>query len=51
MSPLPEDYKLKAKRDANGKINRIIIMQPEGEFGFNLIDANAAKSNESLSNG
>lgn len=51
MSPLPEDYKVKAKRDANGKINGIIIMQPEGEFGFNLIDANAAKSNESLSNG
>jgi hypothetical protein len=44
MSPLPDDYKVRAKRDANGKLIGITIMQPEGEFGFNRIDDNAAKS-------
>ena len=44
MSPLPDDYKVKAKRDGNGKLTGITIMQPEGEFGFNRIEGEAAKS-------
>ncbi|MBA4123399.1 MAG: beta-lactamase family protein [Acidobacteria bacterium] len=46
MSPLPDDYKVKAKRDASGKIIGITILQPEGEFGFNRIENDAAKSAE-----
>ncbi len=46
MSPLPDDYKVKTKRGAGGKINGITIMQPEGEFGFNRIDGDAANSSE-----
>ncbi len=42
MMPLPDDYKVKTKRDGKGKINGILIMQPEGEFGFNRIEADAA---------
>lgn len=44
MNPLPDDYKVKAKRDANGKLTGITIMQPDGEFGFNRIEGNAANS-------
>lgn len=40
MNPLPDDYKVKAKRGADGKVVGITIMQPEGEFAFNRIDAN-----------
>ncbi len=44
MSPLPDDYKVKAKRDGSGKLTGITILQPEGEFGFNRIDDNAVRS-------
>jgi CubicO group peptidase (beta-lactamase class C family) len=42
MNPLPDDYKVKAKRDTAGKLIGITIMQPEGEFVFNRIEAGAA---------
>jgi CubicO group peptidase (beta-lactamase class C family) len=42
MSPLPDDYKVKAKRDASGKLIGITISQPEGEFGFNRIENDTA---------
>jgi CubicO group peptidase (beta-lactamase class C family) len=37
--PLPEAYYLKAKRDAGGKLEGIIMVQPEGEFPFKYIGA------------
>ncbi len=46
MSPLPDDYKLKAKRGADGRLVGIIISQPEGEFGFNRIENNGANAAE-----
>jgi len=35
MSPLPADqFSLKAKRDAAGKITAVVVTQPQGEFEF-----------------
>lgn len=34
MSPLPDAYSIKAKRDEAGKILSVIVSQPEGEFEF-----------------
>lgn len=35
MQPLPADsYSLMVKRDAAGKVERVTVKQPEGEFGF-----------------
>lgn len=34
MSPLPDAYRLKAVRGADGKVTKFIVVQPEGEFGF-----------------
>jgi CubicO group peptidase (beta-lactamase class C family) len=39
LSPLPDAYYLKAKRDANGKISGFAIVQPEGEFAFIAVAA------------
>jgi hypothetical protein len=35
---LPDSYSLKVKRAADGKLNGIVLVQPEGEFGFKLIE-------------
>ncbi|HEY7546423.1 MAG TPA: serine hydrolase, partial [Blastocatellia bacterium] len=32
LGPLPDTYRLMAKRDASGKVSSILIKQPEGEF-------------------
>jgi hypothetical protein len=34
LSPLPYAYWLKVVRDAGGKIEKVVAVQPEGEFGF-----------------
>jgi hypothetical protein len=34
MSPLPEAYSLRAKRDEAGKLVSVVVSQPEGEFEF-----------------
>jgi CubicO group peptidase (beta-lactamase class C family) len=34
LSPLPDAYWLKVVRDAGGKIEKVVAVQPEGEFGF-----------------
>lgn len=35
LSPLPEDqFSLKPKRDADGKLTAIVVKQPQGEFEF-----------------
>ena len=34
LSPLPESYWLKTKRDAAGKVEGFVVTQPEGEFEF-----------------
>jgi hypothetical protein len=34
LSPLPDSYWLKVVRDAGGKIEKVVVVQPEGEFGF-----------------
>ncbi len=39
LSPLPDNYRLKVKRDANGKIESVVVSQPEGEFGFKIVDS------------
>ncbi len=44
LSPLPDTYSLKTKRDAAGKIASVVVTQPEGEFEFKL----AAPGNDSL---
>ncbi|MCA1624492.1 MAG: serine hydrolase [Acidobacteria bacterium] len=44
MSPLPDSYSLKTKRDASGKITGIAIAQPEGEFAFRRVEADAANA-------
>jgi len=45
MSPLPEAYSLKAKRDDAGKIVSVVVSQPEGSFEFKLkIDAPTTNS-------
>ena len=41
MFPLPGDYKVKAKRDAAGKLSGMTIIQPEGEFGFKLLNSDS----------
>lgn len=38
MSPLPDAYWLKAKRDAAGKLVSVVVTQPEGEFEFKRVD-------------
>jgi CubicO group peptidase (beta-lactamase class C family) len=45
MFPLPDEYKVKARRDASGKLMGIAIMQPEGEFGFRRIENKDSSSN------
>lgn len=39
MFPLPDDYRIKAKRDLSGKLTGIAIVQPEGEFGFLRVES------------
>jgi CubicO group peptidase (beta-lactamase class C family) len=34
LSPLPETYWLKVVRDATGKIEKVVAVQPDGEVGF-----------------
>ena len=34
LSPLPDAYWLKVVRDTNGKVEKVVTIQPEGEFGF-----------------
>jgi len=41
VSPLPEEFALKVKRSADGKISDIILSQPSGEPSFKRIDENA----------
>ncbi len=38
---LPDSYSLKVKRAADGKINGIVLVQPEGEFAFKLLEGAA----------
>lgn len=40
LSPLPDSYWLKVQRSADGKISRLAIVQPEGEFGFKTFAGN-----------
>lgn len=44
MTLLPDDYRVRADRDASGKLAGITILQPEGEFKFNRISDAAAKA-------
>jgi hypothetical protein len=42
LSPLPDAYWLKVVRDAGGKIEKVVAVQPEGEFGFKPAGAKPA---------
>jgi len=37
--PLPDNYAIKVKRSATGKIEGIIIVQPQGDLPFKPVDA------------
>lgn len=37
LSPLPDSYSLKIKRATDGKVEGVIVAQPEGEFTFNFV--------------
>lgn len=39
MSPLPDAYSLKAKRNAAGKVESVVVTQPEGDFEFKRTEA------------
>lgn len=41
MTPLPDAYSLKAKRDTAGKVASVVVSQPEGDFEFKRADVNA----------
>lgn len=41
MSPLPDSYLVKVKRDSDGKISAVVVSQPEGEFEFKKGDLSA----------
>ncbi|HEY0459810.1 MAG TPA: serine hydrolase [Pyrinomonadaceae bacterium] len=41
LNPLPDDFSLKIKRDADGKVANIILAQPQGEPSFKRLDPNA----------
>lgn len=43
LSPLPETFWLKVQRGADGKIAKIIVVQPEGEFGFKPLSTDNLK--------
>ena len=43
LSPLPDAYLLKTKRDASGKPISVVVSQPEGEFEFKRV-ANSAQA-------
>lgn len=43
LSPLPEAYWLKVERDAAGKVTKIVVVQPEGEFGFKAVAGDKIK--------
>jgi CubicO group peptidase (beta-lactamase class C family) len=36
-NPLPDSYSLKVKRATDGKVEGIVLVQPEGEFSFALL--------------
>jgi CubicO group peptidase (beta-lactamase class C family) len=40
--PLPDSYNLKVKRSADGKLEGIVMIQPEGDFPFKYVGAGAA---------
>jgi len=42
---LPDSYSVKVKRDDGGKIEGIVLVQPEGEFEFKHVGASDSKSN------
>ncbi len=44
MSPLPDTYYLKVKRDATGKIASVAVTQPEGEFEFKKSDGKSVEN-------
>jgi len=41
MSPLPDSYSLRAKRDAAGKVISVVTSQPEGQAEFKRLDTQA----------
>lgn len=43
LSPLPENYSLKVKRNADNKIDSVVVSQPEGEFEFKKKEGKSAQ--------
>lgn len=46
---LPETYAVRARRSADKKITGIVIVQPEGEFGFTLVPDSGKKAEPMIS--
>ena len=45
LAPLPDSYWLTVKRDAAGKVEKLVVTQPEGEFGFKSLAGVASRVN------
>lgn len=45
LAPLPDAYWLTVKRDAAGKVEKLVVTQPEGEFGFKSLAGVASSVN------
>ncbi|HQZ97839.1 MAG TPA: serine hydrolase [Pyrinomonadaceae bacterium] len=41
LTPLPDTYSLKPKRDESGKVTSVVVTQPEGEFEFKRAGENS----------
>lgn len=48
LKPLPDEFSLKVKRGADGKVNEIILAQPQGEPSFKRVDPATEKPKISL---
>ncbi len=42
--PLPDDFSLRIKRSADGKVSDVILAQPQGEPSFKRLDPNAVNT-------
>ncbi len=38
LSPLPDTYTMSVKRSADGKLEAVVVKQPEGEFAFKVLE-------------
>jgi CubicO group peptidase (beta-lactamase class C family) len=49
LNPLPDSYSMKIKRATDGKLEGIVLVQPEGEFPFKFVGAVAVSDTPKIS--